>query len=143
MAFSRFLSFWKTFLSHVFVTTKYGMKRRRFRWVSRAGRGRVTVRMAGVTSILSTPEPSLGLPEATAGEGWYSPHFFCVRLHKCHSLDSLEPLLPAQRAPSTRHFPVRCLSLLITITCILPYLDTCAVLRRVVLLGAWHLGGGQ
>lgn len=27
------------------------------------------------------PEPSLGLPEATAGEGWYSPHFFCVRLH--------------------------------------------------------------
>lgn len=66
----------------------------------------------------------------------FSAFLLCEAPLKCHSLDSLEPLLPAQRAPSTRHFPVHCLSLLITITCILPSLDTCAVLHRVVLLGA-------
>lgn len=82
MAFSRFLSFGKLFV-HVFVTTKYEMKEekvqvgvqsRESKSIGKDGRGQLHAPPV-------PPEPSLVLPEATAGEGQYSPHFFCVRLH--------------------------------------------------------------
>lgn len=82
MAFSRFLSFGKLFV-HVFVTTKYGMKEEKVQ-VGVQSRERKSIGKDGRGQLHEPPvppEPSLGLPEATAGEGWYSPHFFCVRLH--------------------------------------------------------------
>ena len=82
MAFSRFLSFRKLFV-RVFVTTKYerkeekvqmGAQSRERKSIGKDGRGQLHAPPA-------PPEPSLVLPEATTGEGRYSPNYFCVRLH--------------------------------------------------------------
>ena len=75
-------SFGKLFV-HVFVTTKYEMKEEKVQ-VGVQSRERKSIGKDGRSQLHAPPvppEPSLVLPEATAGEGRYSPHFFCVRLH--------------------------------------------------------------
>ena len=75
-------SFGKLFV-HVFVTTKYEMKEEKVQ-VGVQSRERKSIGKDGRGQLHAPPvppEPSLVLPEVTAGEGRYSPHFFCVRLH--------------------------------------------------------------